>query len=198
MKANRFFAIAALLCFAMFSTKLQAQLRVDATIAPVSLLGGDVNLGADFQIKENFSLGVTAMYSKGDFFGLLDSRETIPVTLIGKYYFNPKHGTDGFYADAFARYAYRNFKLTYNDDTENAGTNVDYTRQQAGIGFGLGYKVVSQKGFVFDIGTGIGRAFYTHNSGNVNEDDFDDFPEVVKLMGFVRVGVGYRFGMDKD
>ncbi|MCC6723144.1 MAG: autotransporter domain-containing protein [Saprospiraceae bacterium] len=198
MKTNRFFAIAALFCFAMFSNKLQAQLRVDATIAPISLLAADVNVGADFQIKENFSLGVTAMYGTGDFFGLLDSRTTIPVNVIGKYYFNPKHGADGFYADGFARYAYRNYKLTYKDGTANEGTKVDFTRQQAGLGFGFGYKVVSAKGFVFDIGTGVGRAVFTEDNVNVDKEDYNDFPKLGKTMGFIRIGVGYRFGSGKE
>ncbi len=197
MKTTNFFAFALVLCFAMFSTNLNAQLKVDATIAPVSLLAADVNLGADLQIKENFSLGVTAMYSRGDFFGLLDSRETVPVNLIGKYYFNPKHGADGFYADAFARYVYRNIEATYKGGDATEDTKIDITRKQAGLGFGLGYKVVSQKGFVFDIGTGIGRAIFTDDNINVSEDDYD-YPSIIKTMGFVRIGLGYRFGMAKE
>lgn len=187
MKANKMIAIAAVcLLFAKATTYAQA----DLTISPVSLLFGDANVGLDFQVKENFSIGATAGYSRGDIFGLVDSRETVPVNLIGKYYFSPKHGADGFYVDAFARYVRRNVVATYKDDAE---TKLDFTRQQAGLGFGLGYKVVSQKGFVFDIGTGIGRAVFTDDDVNISEEDYD-VPSLIKTMGFFRMGLGYRFG----
>ena len=191
MKTTKNFALLSILFFTAFSFKANAQ--VDLTASPVSLLFGDVNLGVDFKIKENFSLGATAGYGRGDIWGLVDSRETVPVNLIGKYYFNPKHGADGFYADAFARYVHRNIQATYKGGDADVETKIDFTRQQVGLGFGLGYKVVSQGGFVFDIGTGIGRALYSHDNVNVSEQDYK-FPELFRTMGYFRIGLGYRFG----
>lgn len=193
MKTTKFAALAAL-CFFLVNN-LQAQL--DLTVNPVSLLFADANISADIRIKNNFSLGATAGYGRGDLWGLVDSRETVPVTLIGKYYFSPKQGADGFYADAFARYVNRNVQASYNGDNENIPDKINFTRQQVGLGFGLGYKVVSNGGFVFDIGTGIGRALYSHDSVNVSDQDYK-VPELWRTMGFFRIGLGYRFGTTRE
>lgn len=177
-------------CFAII-TKAQAQ--VDVTASPIALLFADVNVGADFKITPNFSLGATAGYGRGDLWGLVDSRETVPVNVVGKYYFWPKQGADGFYADVFSRFVNRSITASYKGDNENIPDKVNFSRTQVGLGFGLGFKVVSQRGFVFDIGTGIGRAVYSHDKINVSEQDYK-IPEFIRTMGYFRIGLGYRFG----
>lgn len=189
---TNFFALLLILFFTTIGLRATAQ--VDVTASPIALLFADVNLGLDVRVTPNFSLGATAGYGRGDLWGLVDSRETVPVNLIGKYYFSPKHGADGFYADAFARYVHRNVVATLKND-EN--TTIDFTRQQVGLGFGLGYKVVSKGGFVFDIGTGIGRALYSHDNVSVSEQDYK-VPELLRTMGYFRIGLGYRFGGEKN
>lgn len=188
---TKFFALSAFAFFLFNTPQLKAQ--VDFTVNPISLLMLDANIGADVRVNDNFSLGVIGGYGRGDLWGLVDSRETIPVTLIGKYYVSPKQGADGFYVDGFARYVNRNVRASYNGDNENIPNKVDFTRQQAGLGFGLGYKVISNGGFVFDIGTGIGRALYSHDSVNVSDQDYK-VPEIWRTMGYFRIGLGYRFG----
>ncbi|MBK8565452.1 MAG: DUF3575 domain-containing protein [Saprospiraceae bacterium] len=195
MKTNGFVIIATLFCFAFGSTTLKAQ--VDLTANPVTLLFGDINVGIDAKISNNFSLGATAGYGKGDLWGLVDSRQSILGTLTGKYYFSPKHGADGFYVNGFGRYTNRNLQASYKNDPENVGRKGEFTRQQVGIGFGLGYKAISNKGFVFDIGTGIGRSVFSHNSTNYDENEYK-IPEFFRTMGYFRIGLGYRFGMDKE
>jgi Protein of unknown function (DUF3575) len=193
MKTNRFFAILAICCFAMFASKVEAQ--VDVTASPINLLWGDYNLSGDFRIKENFSIEANVGYNRGDFFGLLDKREAIPVNLIGKYYFSPTLGADGFYVDGFLRFVSRNLQATATVDSLDS-QKVDYTAKRLGLGFGLGYKVVSQKGFVFDIGTGIGRTLFQDNDLK-SEDENVDLPTWNRTVGFVRIGIGYRFGGNK-
>lgn len=191
MKSNHFFAFLAIIFSAAFATKTSAQ--VDVTTSPIGLLFGNINAGADIKIKENFSIEVNAAYSKGDYWGLVDKRETVPVNLIGKYYFSPKHGADGFYADIFTRFVNRSIEASYQGGDADKPTTINFSRTQVGLGFGLGFKVVSQKGFVFDIGTGIGRALYSHDKINVSEQDYD-IPELIRTMGYLKIGVGYRFG----
>jgi Protein of unknown function (DUF3575) len=195
MKTNKLIGFLAACFFIAATATLQAQ--VDVTSNPVNLIFGNINVGADFKIKENFSIEANAAYSKGDYWGLVDSRERVPVNLIGKYYFNPKHGADGFYVDGFARFVNRNIQATYEGGNAEEPTKVDFTRTQVGLGFGLGFKVVAQKGFVFDIGTGIGRALYSHDKINVSEQDYK-VPELVRTMGYFKIGLGYRFGGGRE
>ncbi len=195
MKTTKLIALAAVAVFIATASKVQAQ--VDVTTNPISLLFGNINAGADFRIKKNFSIEANAAYSRGDYWGLVDSRETVPVNLVGKYYFSPKHGADGFYVDAFTRFVNRNIQATYNGGDANEPTTINFSRMQVGLGFGLGFKVVAPKGFVFDIGTGIGRALYSHDKIKVSEEDYK-VPELIRTMGYFKIGVGYRFGGDKE
>jgi hypothetical protein len=180
----------------MLATRTQAQV-VDATINPISILFADINMGVDFKVNDNFSIGASAGYGRGDLWGLVDSRETVPVMLIGKYYVSPKHGADRFYVDGFGRYVTRRIQASYEGENQNIPDKVDFRRTQVGLGFGIGYKAVSEKGFVFDIGTGIGRALYSHDSVNVSEEDYK-IPELFRTIAFFRIGVGYRFGMNRE
>ncbi|MBK9014472.1 MAG: DUF3575 domain-containing protein [Saprospiraceae bacterium] len=195
MKTTKLIALAAVAVFIATASKVQAQ--VDVTTNPISLLFGNINAGADFKISENFSIEANGAYSRGDYWGLVDSRETVPVNLVGKYYFSPKHGADGFYVDAFTRFVNRNIQATYNGGDANEPTTVNFSRTQVGLGFGLGFKVVAPKGFVFDIGTGIGRALYSHDKIKVSEEDYK-VPELIRTMGYFNIGVGYRFGGSKE
>ncbi|MCF8245190.1 MAG: DUF3575 domain-containing protein [Saprospiraceae bacterium] len=195
MKTTNFIAFLAVCFFIGTASEIQAQ--VDLTTNPVNLLFGNINAGADIKIKENFSIEANAAYSKGDYWGLVDSRERTPVNLIGKYYFSPKHGADGFYVDGFTRFVNRNIQATYNGGDTNVPTTVNFSRTQVGLGFGLGFKVVAQKGFVFDIGTGIGRALYSHDKVNVSEQDYK-VPELIRTMGYFKIGLGYRFGGNRE
>lgn len=182
-----------LLCFlTLCSVMNKTQAQVDLTVSPIGLLFGDLNAGVDFSITENFSteaqIGLT--FGKDDlgegdeykYFGL-------PITVLGKYYFNPNNGADRFYADVFLKFVQR----SYSVDGDNVLGYADYSNTRFGAGFGIGYKVVSKGGFVFDIGFGAGKAF-------VDKTKFDDdgltggVLDLPNLMFTGKLGVGYRFG----
>ncbi|MEK7256824.1 MAG: hypothetical protein AAB316_18870, partial [Bacteroidota bacterium] len=117
--------------------------------------------------------------------------KNLPVTVFGKYYFSPKNGADRFYADAFARFVRRSFTIT--DETS---TYAEYDKTRFGLGIGLGYKVASEKGFIFDFGFGVGRAI-------VDETKFSAEGEQVEAswssaMIIAKVGLGYRFGGNRN
>ncbi|MEL6924212.1 MAG: DUF3575 domain-containing protein, partial [Bacteroidota bacterium] len=155
MKILRHSFLTLCLLTGLFATRAQAQ--IDVTINPVGLLFGDFNVGADFAISEKFSTEATIGANFGSSNLSLDDTEFkyrgIPITVFGKYYFNPRTAADKFYADAWVRFVSRSYTV------EDSGSNIsDYSQTRLGIGFGIGYKVVSDGGFVFDIGFGAGRA----------------------------------------
>jgi len=55
-ETTKLIALAAVAVFIATTSKVQAQ--VDVTTNPISLLFGNINAGADFRIKENFSIEV--------------------------------------------------------------------------------------------------------------------------------------------
>jgi hypothetical protein len=174
--------ITTLTCFLFLSLgSLQAQ--IDVTINPIGILWGDISLGADFGIKEDFSVeGLigfgTGSESSADF-------NAFNLTGAGKYYFAPKNGVDKFYAFGFLRFVNRNYSY---DDSIFA----NYKQSRLGAGIGVGTKVASLKGFIFDINFGVGRAFidntsYEDSNGQQQEVDWPD------LMFAGKLGIGYRF-----
>jgi hypothetical protein len=163
--------------------------QTDVTINPIGLLFGDLNIGADFAIKENFSIEGTIGYGSGKYKAANQKWSALPITATAKYYFNPNHGADKFYVDLFSRFVTRSYKA--NDSGSSAFVDSKSTR--FGLGFGLGYKVVSAKNFVFDFGFGIGRALidkYTFSDGNGTQSE----QSLVSVMLVAKLGVGYRFG----
>lgn len=179
--------IFSLLALGVFSTDVKAQ--VDVTVNPIGLLFGDFSIGADFALQDKFSIEAAVGFGANK---ISDVKGTnIGVNGVAKYYFNPNRGADRFYADLFLRYVGRSWN--YDDNAASA----DYRTNRIGIGFGLGYKIVSSGNFVFDIGFGAGRAIvdknvYEEYSGNRQEIDWPN----IMLQG--KLGIGYRFGGSRD
>nr|MBS0037323.1 DUF3575 domain-containing protein [Saprospiraceae bacterium] len=165
-----------------FTSKSVAQ--VDVTINPIGLLWGNISLGADFALSENFSIEGQVGYSSGDEGN--SKYSGIPITAYGKYYFNPNRGTDKFYLSAFTRFVSRSYK-----DDDGSTSNFEYTQTRLGLGVGLGYKVVSAGNFVFDIGFGVGRAIIDNTNFKSGDDEIlVDWPDI---MFAGKLAVGYRF-----
>ena len=167
----------------------QASAQVDVTVNPVGLLFGDFSIGADFALSDNFSIEPQIGFGTGKVSGIKGTN--LAVNGVAKYYFNPNRGADRFYGDVFLRYVNRNWN--YDDSS----TAADYTSTRIGLGFGLGYKIVSGGGFVFDIGFGAGRAFVDENKykDSTGTQESVDWP-LIMFQG--KLGIGYRFGGSKD
>lgn len=159
-------------CFGYVS---KSNAQVDVTIDPVSLLWGNISLGADFALSENFSIEGQLGYSRGDWG--TGKYTGIPVTVFGKYYFSPKNGADRFYLSVFTRFINR----SYSDNNDK------YSLTRLGLGVGIGYKVVSAGNFVFDIGFGVGRSIVSFDNNNNTNIDW------IPVMFAGKLGVGYRF-----
>ena len=178
------FLILALAIFTLSAFRAQAQ--VDVTVNPIGLLFGDLSVGGDFILSDEFSVEATLGFGGGDDDFTSLKWRNIPITAVGKYYFNPDDGADKFYASAFLRYINRN----YSADGET--TFAEYSQSRFGIGVGIGYKAVSRSGVVFDIGFGVGRALSDSTTFETDGEEFEvDWPEIM-FQG--KLGVGYRFG----
>ena len=179
MKTFKLLALIAL--FGTFATT-KSNAQIDVTLNPIGLLFGDLSAGADFVLGDNFSIEGAIGYGSGDIGG--QDWTNIPIKAVAKYYLNPDDGADKFYVDAFARFVSRNFDAT--------DVNGEATWNRFGLGFGLGYKVVGNSGFVFDIGFGVGRTIADKITYKTAGDEYDiDWGNVI-FNG--KLGVGYRFG----
>ena len=168
-----------------------SQAQVDVTVNPIGLLFGDLSVGADFVLSDNFSVeGAVGIGTGtlGDFKWF-----NIPVTASGKYYFNPDDGADGFYANVFAKFIRRG--NTWDGDVDLTYDG-DYNQTRLGLGIGAGFKVVSNGGIVFDIGLGFGRALVSNISFNDEsiDEELRNLPDWTRLMITGKLGLGYRFG----
>ena len=94
-----------------------------------------------------------------------------------RYFSKAKHGY-GFFVEAFAMY---NVQADYNYFFEENGFSDD-TSSNFAIGFSVGGKFITKKGFAFDLYGGLGRNF-------ISSDD-DVATDVVPRLG---VSLGYRF-----
>ncbi len=174
------------------SQSLSAQ--VDVTAQPLGLLFGTFNVGVDFPVSESFSVeGILGYTRRTDNGTDSDTGEEydydytgIPVTVMGKYYIKPRRGTDRFYLSAFLRYINRNANYTGGSD------NADFNWSRFGIGFGVGSKIVSQKGVILDLGLAVGRAF--HNKITYQDNGDKEQINWPGIMVLPRLAVGYRFG----
>ena len=160
--------------------------QLDATLAPVGLLWGDLSLTADYCLSDNVSAECSAGFGG----------RSIDDTIIGeytyrnlniqgsvKYYFNPSNGCDELYAGGFIRAINRSYDYTNTSST-------DYSNSRIGAGVLVGTKKVSDSGFVFDINLGIGRALY--DNVTINDDDTAIAWPDIMFVG--KLGLGYRFG----
>lgn len=174
---------ATLFCL-LFAGIGQVNAQIDATINPIGLLWANFSLGADFGITEDFSIEGLVGFGAGN--EDIADYNAFNVTANGKYYFNPKEGADRFYAFGFLRYVTRNY------DYGNDSGFVNYNQNRIGLGVGAGTKIVSTKGFVFDINLGAGRALVdntTYDDGNGAQQTLD-WPD---LMFAGKLAIGYRF-----
>lgn len=103
-------------------------------------------------VAASFEYGFTPSFGlDGDFYFIEDLSA---VSLSAKYYFNPDKGIDKFHVGAF----------------------VGAAESAPGLGFLLGYKWVSNKNILFELGLGVGRSL-------------DD-----GVIGYGKFHMGYRFG----
>ncbi len=178
--------ILVLATFVMFVTNIfsQFELKID----PIFALFGMIPISAEYVIKENIGIEATASYyfKKDNTFSDATKSSGLVTNGLFKFYFSPDKGGDRFYAFPYIRYVKRNVTFIDNSNEINA------TYTAFGIGFGVGYKWVAEKGILIDCGLGVGRNFsggYTYSDPSYINSSADLIP--INVMG--RLSLGYRF-----
>jgi hypothetical protein len=92
-----------------------------------------------------------------------DSYDLTEFTLDCHYRYFLGNTQNGFYLSAFVRYAHLRGMLGVNNLFENQQDNPRGTENKLGLGFGLGYRIFSYKGFYWGISLSIGRYFIGEN-----------------------------------
>lgn len=136
-----------LLAFTAFQAKAQFEIK----LSPIPLLFGSVAFSVEGAVSESFGLDGDLLLLTDDF-----SDPVLGANFSGKYYFNPSKGIDRFHVGVFI------------------GGIIQ--ESVPGLGFLLGYKWVSKKNVIFELGGGIGRSL-----------DGDS------VLGYGKLHLGYRF-----
>lgn len=176
------------LIFAGFSLNLNAQ--IDVTVNPIGLLFSNINAGADIGFAEDMSVEPRIGLSFNNYtLGDADFSSTgFAIGAIGKYYFSPDDGCDKWHVGPY---------LDFGTSTLKADMEADVTNTKFGLGLYVGYKWVSAKNIVFDLGFGGGRNFINKfEASDGSETDLGGIPLLnINLTG--KLAVGYRFGGGK-
>ncbi|PPK93648.1 hypothetical protein LY01_02431 [Nonlabens xylanidelens] len=137
-------------------------------------------LGRYSGVGVDLNIGILDNEDKFDYY------ETFSITPYYRQYFFSKedYGAKGFYGEGFVKVF--SFEDGYFISDFNGGRNVTESYTEAAIGVGIGWKWVSDSGFLIDVGFGIGRNFGIADDRN----ETFDLPEVTGRGG---VNFGWRF-----
>ncbi|MET3536147.1 DUF3575 domain-containing protein [Chryseobacterium limigenitum] len=141
-------------------------------IAP---LAGAVEVNFERHLNKNSSLGISAFF-------VYDNTENEDlnyyISPYYRYYFGKKYAS-GFFVEGFGMFTSIDGKKIYAADNVTFTENKDV--YDVALGAGLGYKLVTKKGLVFEANAGYGKLLF-------NADKTDH--TVVAKFG---LSVGYRF-----
>lgn len=141
----------------------------------ISPLSGAVEVGFERYLNKNSSLGISAFKVYDD---TKEKDMNYYISPYYRYYFGKKYAS-GFFAEGFGMFTSIDGKKIY------AADNITFTEGKdvydLALGAGLGWKLVTKKGFAFEANAAYGRLMF-----NANKTDHD---QVVKLG----LSVGYRF-----
>jgi len=166
------------------------------TINPITIIfSGRADVSAEFGVSNDFGVeGIVSYLTPNnlvlDAIGY-DKGQGLGIAALGKYYFNPSE--DGL--DKFNVGAYTNYKTIALDAKEDADEMLpDGSRKALSAGLYLGYKSVSKRNIVFDIGFGVGRYFFNNYEEKTTGEKIDasDIPFLGTDL-FGKIAVGYRF-----
>ncbi len=184
MKKLNLFFVALAFCF---STSLSAQLELK--INPIGILFNSPDLGIEYVLTDDIGVEAIIGLDYGNAtLGIADiERSGYKIRLAGKYYFSPQDGGDRFYAGLYL--GPRSQTLSDSDDTD--GVDFGYKISAFTAGAMVGFKWVSQRGILFEIGLGAGRAF----GETIELNDTNNTEEIPTFgLDFIsRISVGYRF-----
>ncbi|MFV8345663.1 DUF3575 domain-containing protein [Flavobacterium sp. ZB4P13] len=140
------------------------------------LVAGAVEFTYERLLNEESGAGVSLFFSYDE-----DVYTKFSLTPYYRFYFGKKPAA-GFFAEGFG------MLNTYQGETYyyNNGMSTTIKEEQItdfALGFGLGGKWVTKKGFVFELNAGVGRNLFNEKS-----NDYDQ-----KIVGRGGITLGYRF-----
>lgn len=141
----------------------------------ISTLSGAVEVGFERHLNKHSSLGVSA------FFVYDNTKEDDMNYFISpyyRYYFGKKYAS-GFFVEGFGMFTSIDGKKIYEADNVTFAEGKDV--YDLALGAGLGWKLVTKKGFVFEANAAYGKLVF--NAGKTDHD------QVIKLG----LSIGYRF-----
>lgn len=171
-----------IILFAFYSVKAQNetdanpyQKNNEIKLNLISPLFGAVEGGFERHLNKNSSLGISAFF-------VYDNKENEDlnyyISPYYRYYFGKKYAS-GFFVEGFGAFTSIDGKKIYAVD------NVTFTEKKdvydVALGAGLGYKLVTKKGLVFEANAGYGKLLF-------NADKTDH--TIVAKFG---LSIGYRF-----
>lgn len=141
----------------------------------ISPLSGAAEVGFERYLNKKSSLGISA------FFVYDNTKEKDMNYFISPYYryYFGKEYASGFFVEGFGMFTSIDGKKIYAADNITFTENKDV--YDLALGAGLGWKLVTRKGFVFEANAAYGKLMF-----NANKTDHD---QVIKLG----LSIGYRF-----
>ncbi|APY08175.1 hypothetical protein BWZ20_07615 [Winogradskyella sp. J14-2] len=136
------------------------------------LIAGAIDVGYEYILKEESSLGIHAMVAYDD--SIRDNIQYF-ISPYYRYYFGEKYAA-GFFLEGFGMLnsSERDLDLLFDDGEENYVTDF-------ALGIGLGGKWITKSGFIGEIYVGYGRNLF-----KADESEYD-------LIGKGGISIGYRF-----
>lgn len=142
-----------------FTTKTFLHAQTDVSASPLALIALGIAASVEYPLAPSFGLeGYLVTSPIAGFFA---------GSVSSKHYLRPKRGNDGFNIGLFA----------------GGGS-----RMGSGLGFNVGYKTVSERGFILDFGFGLGRTLF----GGSDISASSRFRSV-EITPYLKLNVGYRF-----
>ncbi len=162
--------------------------QFDLSINPVSILFSNLDVNGEYCIISDFGIEGSLGFDFGRYdIGEVDVKNNgIGFRLIGKYYFNPDENCTRWNIGPYVRYSTRSG--TYDNGTEEG----KITHNRFAVGLYTGYKWVTRRKVVFELGLGLGRTFVNDYSSDNDSIDLSDVPGAnIDVTG--KLGLGYRF-----
>ena len=176
----------ALIMLGAFSLSAQTEIKIN----PLGMLFASPDVALEFAANESIGIEPTigVSFPSVTIDGTKLKSTGFQAGVLGKYYFGPEKGIVKFYAGLYTRMG--TSKFSSEDDN---GTEEGFNRFRLAIGITTGYKWVSKKNVVFELGLGTGRNLTNKFTDNTGSFDTSGIP-FLNFDLFLRLVVGYRFG----
>ncbi len=163
---SRSICIGLLVLVCIVQCKAQFELRSN----PLRIFIGNPNLSLDYHISKDISVELLAGLDSGfdsniaSFSNSFQKKNAYQLRLVGKYYYNSKRGADKWFSSIIASHKRAKGDSSIFSLTSGSTSNFEFVQNSVNIGFGLGYKWISYKGFVLELSTGYVSSLFVSRS----------------------------------